>query len=305
MKEDARKLLFGHSSMENVVSDIFCSSLQIEAGKIEWNHFPDGFPQPTINSEVQGRDVVFIASFHNPAVIFEQLAVICALPRSPYLAKSLHVVLPFFPGTMDRVDEYGQIVTAKTLARMLSDIPLTKDGPARISIFDIHALQEAFYFGDNVIPELKSTVHLLKWQLRDLENIAIAFPDDGAYKRFGKMFPTYPKVICNKVRRGDERIVTVKEGDPVGKDIVIVDDLIQTGGTLIECRNALVEAGAFSVSVFAPHGICPDNTLERFSPDLFKKFWITDSFPTNVEKVRAMPNGEVLPISKTIVGLIR
>lgn len=305
MKDNARKLLFYHSSMKNVATDIFCSSLQIDLGDIEWNHFADGFPRPIINSEVQGRDVVFIASFHSPAVIFEQLAVMCALPRSPYLAKSLHVVLPFFPGTMDRVDEYGQIVTAKTLARMLSDIPLSKDGPARISIFDIHALQEAFYFSDNVIPELKSTVHLLLWQLRELKNIAIAFPDDGACKRFGKMFPKYPLIICNKVRQGDVRIVTVKEGDPAGKDVVIVDDLIQTGGTLVECRNALDKAGAMSVSVFAPHGICPGNTLERFSPDLFKKFWITDSFPVNVEKVRAMPNGQVLPISATIGSLLR
>jgi phosphoribosylpyrophosphate synthetase len=95
--------------------------------------------------------VIFLASFHDPRVVFEQLSLIYALPR--YLVRSFRLILPFFPtGTMERVDKEGQVVTAKSLATMLSQIPLSARGPAQIITFDIHALQERFYFTDRVIP---------------------------------------------------------------------------------------------------------------------------------------------------------
>ena len=82
------------------------------------------------------------------------------------------------------------------------------------------------------------------------DNIAIAFPDDGAQKRFGRYFedrPDWEHIICAKVRQGDKRIVTIKEGNPAGKHCFIVDDLVKTGGTLITCKDVLLAGGATHV----------------------------------------------------------
>lgn len=83
-----------------------------------------------------------------------------------------------------------------------------------------------------------------------------AFPDDGAAKRFGSMFKGlgYEIVTCGKTRDGEKRVVTIQDGNTKGKHVVIVDDLVQTGGTLFECGVALKNAGALSVSAFVAHG---------------------------------------------------
>ena len=144
---------------------------------------------------------MFLASFHTPDVVFEQLSAIYALAR--YGAKSMRVIVPFFPtGTMERVDRVGEVATAATLARLLSVIPHCAGGPVQLVFFDIHALQEQFYFTDNCIVQLKSCVRLLRNRLAlcDGERIVIVFPDDGAYKRFHSKFPMYQTVVCHKIR---------------------------------------------------------------------------------------------------------
>lgn len=98
-------------------------------------------------------------------------------------------------------------------------------GPATITIYDIHALQSQFYFSDNVLVELKSAIFLLRQQLVEMDvDVAIAFPDDGAHKRFRRKFPEYADIVCKKTRNGEKRVVSVHEGDPCGRHVVIVDD---------------------------------------------------------------------------------
>jgi len=126
---------------------------------------------------------------------------------------------------MDRVDQEGQVATAMSLARLFSQVPLTPRGPARLVIYDIHALQERFYFGNNVIPVLQKACPLLLDHLAtnysEADNITIAFPDDGACKRFGKEFnEKYPILTCAKVRDGDRRKVTVSEGIAKGPPLL-------------------------------------------------------------------------------------
>lgn len=277
-------------------------------GVISWKSFPDGTPNIMINNvhEMRGKDVVFLASFDTPGDIFTQLSVIYAIPR--YLAGSFKVVLPYFPmGTMERVDEDGQIATAKTLARMLSVIPPTLGGPAQIIIYDIHALQELFYFGDGVLPRFESGIPLLKARLQSMPvkpTFAIAFPDDGAAKRFGKLCAEFPQIICIKVRKGDKRVVTIKEGDVQGRNVVIVDDLVQTGGTLIECKDALFAQGAVSVSAYVTHGVFPQNSWRKFIGSNFQNIWITDSCPRTALYVKEAGAFEVLSLAPLIAQLI-
>ena len=148
---------------------------------------------------------------------------------------------------MERVETEGDVATAFSLARILSNIPPSRGGPTSLVIFDIHALQERFYFGDAVLPLFESGVPLLIERLKSLpdhDNITIAYPDEGAWKRFHNAFKDYPEVICSKVRDGNKRIVRVKEGEAKGRHVVIVDDLVQSGGTLIECHATLANMGA-------------------------------------------------------------
>jgi phosphoribosylpyrophosphate synthetase len=258
------------------------------------------------DDKVVGRDVVYLAAFHNLRSFIEEMEVIYHLASCQI--RSFKVIVPFYPvGTMERVEEEGQIATAKTMARILSAIPMIEDVeneekiPANIYVFDIHALQGWFYFGDEVNVVLKTAVPLLLSKIKRLKNVSIVFPDDGAYKRFGKMFPNYPKIICNKMRVRDERIVDIKEGDPKGKCCVIVDDLIQTGGTVIECRSALIGAGANKVSAFAPHGVFPERSWKKFTPDLFKRVWITDSCAPTAKILEGVAPFKV----KSIVPLVQ
>lgn len=255
---------------------------------IRWESFPDGFPNLFIEDakNMAGKDVIFFGSLHSPEVLFEQLSIIYTIPR--YLARSFTLLLPYFPtGTMERVDTEGQIATAKTLATLLSSMPLTARGPAQIVVFDIHALQERFYFSDHVIPRLQSAIPLLEREICKLQapagkdKIAIAFPDEGAFKRFHAMFVNMPTIVCTKIREGTRRIVKVKEGDPSGYHVIIVDDLIQTGGTMTECIKVLRAGGATDISCYVTHAVFPNESWKKFiEPELnVQNFWITDSIP--------------------------
>jgi len=245
----------------------------IQLGDVHWRSFADGFPNLFVDNavDIRNKHVAFLASFHEPRVIFEQISLIYALPR--LFVSSFTLVLPFFPtGTMERVEREGEVATAFTLARLLSNVPLSRGGPTSLVIFDIHALQERFFFGDAVLPLFESGIPLLLERLQKLpdhDNITIAYPDEGAHKRFHSSFKRagYPEVICTKVRDGDARHVRIKEGDPSGRHVVIVDDLVQSGGTLIECHNMLATKGAAQVSAYATHGVFPNYSWQKFKAD--------------------------------------
>jgi ribose-phosphate pyrophosphokinase len=285
----------------------------IRAGDVSWNSFEDGFPNIMIEKvdKLRNRHCLFLADFLNPADMFHQLSLIYSLPA--YWAKSLTVILPYFPtGTMERVDYEGQIATAKTLARMLSAIPLCASGPTRLMIFDIHALQERFYFGENIIPILESATHLIVNRIHEAhlnDKITIAFPDEGAQKRFGNRFPHFEQVICTKVRTSAEgRKITIKEGDVTGRHCFIIDDLVKTGGTLIQCKNALMEAGATAVSAFVTHAVFPQESWKKFLAEpeekRFKNFYVTDSCPTVSKIIDGKGPFKVLSIADSILSAI-
>ncbi|KAL1332298.1 hypothetical protein HN51_061123 [Arachis hypogaea] len=282
---------------------------------IKWRSFADGFPNIFIENaeELRGQHVAFLASFSSPAHIFEQLSVVYALPR--LFVASFTLVLPFFPtGSFERMEEEGDVATAFTLARMLTNIPISRGGPTSLVIYDIHALQERFYFGDEVLPLFETGIPLLKQRLQrlpDAKNVVIAFPDDGAWKRFHKQFESFQVVVCTKVRDGDKRIVQLKEGNVTGHHVVIVDDLVQSGSTLVECQKVLASKGAAKVSAYVTHGVFPKQSWERFthkdgaSDNAFAHFWITDSCPLTVKAIANKAPFEVLSLAGSIANALQ
>ncbi|KAM5567900.1 hypothetical protein ABKV19_015799 [Rosa sericea] len=308
--------LFYCAETKELAQKVAAESDGIELRSITWRKFADGFPNIFIPNAhaIRGQHVAFLASFNSPSVIFEQLSVIYALPK--LFIASFTLVLPFFPtGTSERMEDEGDVATAFTLARALSNIPISMGGPTSLVIYDIHALQERFYFGDNILPCFESGIPLLKTrlqQLPDSDNITIAFPDDGAWKRFHKQLQHFPTIVCAKVREGDQRIVRIKEGDPKGRHVVIVDDLVQSGGTLIECQKVLAAHGAAKISAYVTHGIFPNRSWERFGSDKggnpeqgLTYFWITDSCPTTVRDVMHNPPFEVLSLAGSIATTLQ
>lgn len=313
-KDSKYPVLFYAPEMEDLAKKIAAEDVggsSVELGDIDWRKFPDGFPDLFVNDAygVRDRHVAFLASFHSPEVIFEQISIIYSLPKM--FVASFTLILPFFPtGTSERVEREGEIATAVTLARILSNIPPSRGGPCSTLIFDIHALQERFYFGDNILPCFESGIPLLLNRLAecpDADNIVIAYPDEGAWKRFHGFFKGMEEVVCTKVRDGSKRQVKLKEGEPAGRHVVVVDDLVQSGGTLIECQKLLSRLGAVKVSAYVTHGVFPGESWKRFTVSSggaggqgFTKFFLTDSCPQTAEAVEGIEPFEILSLSRPI-----
>jgi len=286
------------------------ATFQVDVEVLDWDkRFPDGFPDQRIVSPLRGRDVCVLASFHSPDAIERQIGMIYAIPR--FGARSLRVVAPFFPGTMERVRKAGEIATAKTYARQMSATPACRGGGmAEFVFYDIHQTGTQFYFGDTVLVRLETAIPLLKSRLHTLgfyeRETLVMFPDDGAHKRFGDDFPEFDQGICAKVRgEGDERIVRLISGNPRGRKVVVVDDLIQRGGTMIETGKLTRELGATDVIGFATHFVGPDNAETRFAPnDPFSRVIVTDSHPSAARVANRQPF-EVLSLSAAIATIIR
>jgi len=304
-----RIILLSSPQMKTVCDEVCKRDSRIETGNISWKRFPDTFPNSFIHDVDSLRDanVSFLACFDTPDTIFEQVSLMYTL--AALRPRSLRFILPYFPtGTMERVDHEGQIATASTLAQMISAVAPAGPGPVPLYIWDIHALPIRHYFGANISPRFKTGTKLLKERIGD-RKMSIAFPDEGAWKRFKTMFqdssgtPIYPFIICRKVRDGERRIVTVSEGDVNEKDIVIVDDLIHSGGTILECLRALKAAGARDVNAFATHGVFEDGAWKNFLDAGFSRVWITDSCPT-ASTIDGKGPFEVLSLATSIANAI-
>ena len=303
-------ILLASPSMQYVAEAVAAHDPRITVGKVSWKRFPDGYPNTFIHDvdTVQNAHVAFLACFDTPDTIFEQMSAIYAL--AALRPKSLKILLPYFPtGTMERVDHEGQVATAATLAQMISAVAAAGPGPVPLYLWDVHALPIRHYFGQNISPKFKSGTKLLKERLAG-EDVSIVFPDEGAWKRFKTMFsdengsPLFPFIVCRKVRDGEARKVTVSEGKVAGQKVVIVDDLIHSGGTLIECAKALKEAGATEVSVYATHGVMEQEAWKKFLAAGFAHVWITDSCPTTAAQVSHLEPFEVLSLAPSIARAV-
>lgn len=307
---DNRVIVFSSPRMESLANGIVSKSMNYRSGTIHWNYFPDGLPNIKFEhmKYLENKRAVFILDLQNKHLLLEQLSMIMVLVDQ--FIESLDIIIPYFaPGTMERVEEEGTLATAETTSRLISmSLPITQKGRVTLRIFDLHTQHNRFYFPkEKVAVKMESYIDLLKTKLPS--GITIVFPDDGAHKRFRTQFEGYKIVICSKVRGdGDKRIITIKDtyNIPSGDqsyldDMIIVDDLVQTGGTLEECRKALVSLGAKRVSCAVAHAVFPKMAYKRFVSGGFYKFYITNSIPEVSNRLENVTPFEVIHIEDEII----
>lgn len=269
----------------------------------DFNRFPDGWPNVFIHEVkklVEHKEVTYIWDFSQMEDLFVNFAAIRAV--IDYYANKVRVILPYFPvGTMERIDEKGEVATAHYFAEIMSAFPPAREGKTSLHIFDIHALVERFIFdAHSVNVEIHTAMNLLK---EEIVWKSIVFPDEWALKRFGRDFPENDIIVCSKVREWEKRVITIKEWDPRGKDVIIIDDLIQTWGTIKKTAEKLREYGAKSVSAYATHGVFPDDSHKDVAASL-NRLIVTDSIPANVERAKDVPNMVIMSIKPLIEKII-
>lgn len=307
--DDKLPVLMWHPTMETFATKLLQVS-NIRPSYINWEYFPDNWPNITFepSKTLVNKDVYFVMSLSTKETFAEQLALLVALPRQ--LINSLTIVIPYLgPATHERVDYSGQLATVEPILKIISScIPMTKTGPPIIRIFDIHALQIRFYTNDNVTMKLMSAIPvLLNYIKTKQERYVIAYPDDGSYKRFKYFFDDFPQVICSKIRDGDDRKIMIRDrvnwpddkyAENILDNIIIVDDLVQSGETLLRCAEALKTFGFKNISAYVTHAVFPNNTWKKFTTSsVIHEFIVTNTNPLVTDKLMNVEPFTVLDIT--------
>jgi len=265
--------------------------------------FPDSEPNFTLPSlhQCYNRDVLYIADWTTCEHRYYDL--LCLVPIAELGPRTLTILLPFLgSGTMERESDDGAIATANVEAKLLSWIPGA--GIKRVITVDLHTLQNQFYYNntsvtmESAMPYVMNKLKLEVKSDKESAPMVICFPDNGAKSRFSKYFDGGETATCGKVRQGDERLIAIEQGEVHGKDVLIVDDLVRTGGTLLSCANVLKDHGAKNVSVFVTHSVFPGQSWTKFlTTPLIDRFYTTDSVYTVAEELRlADPEGKKITI---------
>ncbi|NRH20694.1 ribose-phosphate diphosphokinase [Candidatus Gracilibacteria bacterium] len=297
------KTIIAHSRFDYLADEIVEKNPEtIQKGNALFLRFPDTTPNlkfPSVKNDIEHQDVTYIGDFSQADELFEHYNTLFNLVKNT--ANKVRIIMPYFPmGTSERVERKGETETAHAFAHLISSLPSGRDAKNSVHIFDIHALVEQSLFNpDRINAELHTATGLLRLE----EDEVIVFPDDGAAKRFKDIFPDVERIICGKIRDGEKRIVTLKEGNPKGKKVIIIDDLIQTGGTIIETAHMLRDRGAQSVRAFAPHGVFPGNSHIRLANEL-DELIVTDSIPANILRAQSVANMRALSIASLIGKIV-
>lgn len=297
-----KKTLIAHPNFLELWKEI-AQSRGMDFPQVRFGEFPDEWPNlfiEDIKGAIEHQDVTYIWDFSKPGDMFINYAMMRGI--LDYYAGKLRVIMPYFPvGTMERISEKWEIATAKYFADIMSHLPQGRNGKTSIHTFDIHALVERFLFDSfkvnlethTAMPHLDE---IAKWK-------TIVFPDEWAQKRFGKDFLNHDTIILSKTRVWNERTLTLKQGDPKGKDLLIVDDLIQSGRTIIKSTEYLRELWAVSVEWFATHGVFPWDSHITLAESL-DRLYVTNSIPENTLRAQDIDNMEIISLRPDFEKLI-
>ena len=244
-------------------------------GKVNFSRYSDGEYQPSFEESVRGTRVFIIGST-NPSSdnLMEMLLMLDAAKRAS--ARHITAVLPYYGwARQDRKDKPRVPIAAKLVAKMLETA-----GATRIITMDLHADQIQGFFEKPVDHLFASTIFLPYLRELNLSNLCIASPDMGGSKRAY----TYSKalksdvVICYKQRERANEVTHMELiGEVQGKNVVLVDDMVDTAGTLTKAADLMVERGALSVRAITTHGLLSGKAYERIENSKLTELIITDS----------------------------
>ncbi len=301
MHNEHRMKLFACRSSKPLAEKI-AKSLNIELGQSDVLTFSDGEFQPSFNESVRGATVFIVQSTFPPVEnLFELLLMIDAAKRAS--AHSVIAVMPYFGwARQDRKDKPRVSIGAKLVANILHAA-----GCDRVMTCDLHADQIQGFFDFPVDHVYASSIFLPYLREKDIENLAIAAPDMGGAKR-ANAYARYlqcPVIICHKSRERANVVGSITAiGDVAGKNVIIVDDMIDTAGTLTKAANVLKEMGALSVRACATHAVFSGNSYERIANSALEEVIVTDTIPLSSDPEKDKSKITVLSVADMFANII-
>ena len=277
-------LVFSLTSNVELTNKV-CQILGIEASKSEVHHFADGECLATSLEDVRGKKVYIIQSTSKPVNdrIMETLIFIDGLKRAN--CREVTVIMPYYGyARQDRIAHINEPISAKLVADLFSNV-----GVKRVLTVELHTPQIQGFFGvpvDNLSPSYLFAKYINKKydtsKLNITHNLAIVAPDHGALHRardLSNFIPHTSIVVIDKRRpRPNVAEITNVVGDIEGKTCIMVDDIIDTGGTICAGAKVLMERGAKEVIICCSHALFNGNALEKFeNADYIKEVVVTDT----------------------------
>jgi len=275
-----KKLLFNITDYEYLAERVLASGL-FEKGELEVSHFTDGERYQRITCNVEDRDVVLLGGTVSDQATLELYDLASSLVS--YGANSLTLVIPYFGySTMERAVLSGEIVTAKTRARLLSCIPRSNRGN-KVLLFDLHSEGIQYYFEHGLYPVHVYCKDIVIAAAREYggNNFVMASTDAGRAKWVESLandMGVNAAFILKRRLKGDHTEVSAINADVAGKTVIIYDDMIRSGGSIINAAQTYKNAGAGDIYVITTHGLFVNdgiNKLKNFG--LIKKLICTDS----------------------------
>ena len=260
----------------------------IPMGNVHFEHYSDGEFQPSFEESVRGTRVFLIGSTHPSSEnLMEMLLMLDAAKRAS--ARHITAVLPYFGwARQDRKDKPRVPIGAKMIAKLLEAA-----GATRIITMDLHADQIQGFFEKPVDHLFASSIFLPYIESLSLDNLTVASPDMGGSKRayaYSKYLES-DVVICYK-QRAKANVIAHMEliGEVEGRNVILVDDMVDTAGTLTKAADLMIERGALSVRAVCTHALLSGNAFERIEKSQLKELIVTDSIPARQasDKVRVL-----------------
>ena len=277
-------------------------ALKLELGDSDVLTFSDGEFQPCYNESVRGATVFIIQSTFPPTDnLFELLLMIDAAKRAS--AHRVIAVMPYFGwARQDRKDKPRVSIGAKLVANMLAAA-----GCDRVMTCDLHADQIQGFFDFPVDHIYASAVFLPYLEKLNIENLAIAAPDMGGAKR-ANAYARYlqcPVIICHKSREKANVVGSITAiGEVAGKNVIIVDDMIDTAGTLAKAANVLKDMGALSVRACATHPVFSGPAYDRIAESALEEVIVSDTIPLSNDPTKDKSKITVLSMTEMFADII-
>ena len=297
-------IIFGLSANKDLVTEI-CEYLKVEPGKIDVFHFADGETLIDIGESVRGKKVFVIQSTCKPVNdnLMELLICIDALRRSA--ASEINCIVPYYGyARQDRKAKPRQPITARLCATLFEAA-----GATRLEMFDLHAAQIQGFFSIPV-DDFTAVPMMAQYFLRkdiDPSEFVVVSPDHGGVKRarnLSEIIGTPIAIIDKRRARPNECEAANVVGDVNGKNVIIIDDICDTGGSLAAACELLKEKGAKDIYVSVTHGVFSGSAIDKIENSSIKELVVTNTIPLSAEQKAKTTKITVLSIGWMVSKLI-